>query len=41
VAGAARGGAVAAGEIWSLALRQSQTSTSVQVVHIVPEKKQP
>jgi hypothetical protein len=31
--------AVAAGQIWSLVLRQSQTVTSVQLVHIVPERR--
>lgn len=38
---AAHAAAIAAGEIWSLALRQSQTATSVQIVHIVPEAKKP
>jgi len=38
---AQRAAAVAAGQIWSLALRQSQTNTSVQIVHIVPERGTP
>ena len=35
---AAYGDAAAAGQIWSLILRQSQTLTSVHLIHIVPEQ---
>lgn len=31
--------AISAGQIWSLVLRQTQLSTSVQLIHIVPEAK--
>ena len=33
--------AVAAGQVWSLVLRQSQTLTSVQLIHIAPEGRTP